>query len=110
MAVIFDLDGVLIDSEALQYKAYSAVLARFGASVSAEEYGQHWIAVGHGPEYAVQRFGLPIAADELRALKHPVYHQILRAEVTLMPGATAALARLHAHCKLSVATNSNRDD
>ena len=108
--VIFDLDGVLIDSEALQYRAYSAVLARFGISVSLEEYAAHWIAAGQGPEYVIRTHGLQMHPDELRALKQPVYHDILQREVTLMPGAAAALARLQPHFALAVATNSNRQD
>ena len=109
-AVIFDLDGVLIDSEGLQYAAYSAVLARFGARVTREEYAEHWIAGGAGPEYAVARFGLSVAADELRAMKRPVYHDLLRQRVALMPGAAAAVRRLQPHFALAVATNSNRTD
>jgi HAD superfamily hydrolase (TIGR01509 family) len=109
-AVIFDLDGVLIDSEGLQYEAYSQVLAGFGARVTRAEYAEHWIAAGRGPEYAVRTFGLPLAPDELRALKHPVYHRLLQQQVRMMPGAVAALARLQPHFALAVATNSNRDD
>ncbi len=109
-AIIFDLDGVLIDSEALQYQAYSRVLARFGVAVSIEEYAQHWIAAGRGPEHAVATYGLPVTAAELRALKHPVYDEILRREITLMPGAVVAVARLSAHFPLALATNSNRSD
>jgi len=109
-AIIFDLDGVLIDSEALQYKAYSQVLARFGVTVSTDEYAAHWIAAGRGPEYAVVTYALPLSPAELRALKHPVYHEILRREVTLMPAVVEALTRLHAHFPLAVATNSNRQD
>jgi len=108
--VIFDLDGVLIDSEALQYRAYSAVLARFGISVSLEEYAAHWIAAGQGPEYVIRTHGLQMHPDELRALKQPVYHDILQREVALMPGAAPALARLQPHFALAVATNSNRQD
>ena len=109
-AVIFDLDGVLIDSEALQYKAYSEVLGRFGITVSLEEYAAHWIAAGRGPEYAIRTHGLQMHPDELRALKHPVYHDILRREAALMPGALAALTRLQPHFPLALATNSNRQD
>lgn len=109
-AVIFDLDGVLLDSEALQYKAYSEVLARFGVTVSIEEYATHWIAAGRGPEYAVRTYGLQMHPDELRDLKHPVYHAILRREAALMPGAIDALSRLQPHFPLAVATNSNRRD
>lgn len=108
--VIFDLDGVIIDSERLQYKSYSQVMDRWGVRVTPAEYSEHWIASGRGPEYAVKRFGLPVSPDELRDLKAPVYHEILRDEVTLMPGAERALARLSAEFPVALATNSNRND
>ncbi len=107
-AVIFDLDGVLIDSEPLQYKAYSQVLARFGVTVSVTEYATHWINAGRGPEYAVKAYGLPVDPDELRAMKRRVYSEILQQEITLMPGVVATLSRLQTHFPLAVATNSSR--
>lgn len=106
--IIFDLDGVLIDSEGLQYAAYTEVLARYSVAVTATEYATHWIAAGRGPEYAVETHRLPLTPDELRALKRPVYQRMLREAVTLMPGAREALARLHPHFPLAVATNSVR--
>lgn len=108
--VIFDLDGVLIDSEGLQYKAYSQVLERWNVRVSREDYARYWIAGGRGPEYACATFALPISPEEMRNLKHPVYHEILCREVQLMPGVEAALERLAAELPLAVATNSNRQD
>src|SRR5690242_9029507 len=108
--VIYDLDGVLIDSEGLQYKSYSQVLARWQVAVSKEEYAHHWIAGGRGPEHAVATYRLPLTPDELRELKHPLYHQILRDEVTLMPGVHAALQRLRPNFRIALATNSNRID
>lgn len=109
-AVIFDFDGVLIDSEGLQYKSYLEVLARYDVSVSLEEYCEFWIAAGCGPEHAVEKYRLPVTPDELRELKNPVYHAILRNEVTLMPGVVAALTRLGERYPLALATNSNRTD
>ncbi|MFN8626886.1 MAG: HAD family phosphatase [Candidatus Binatia bacterium] len=109
-AVIFDLDGVLIDSEALQHQAYAEVLRRFGVSIGIDEYAAHWTAAGRGPEYAVRTYHLAVEPRELRALKGAVYHDILRRQVALMPGAVEALARLHARFPLGLATNSNRAD
>jgi HAD superfamily hydrolase (TIGR01509 family) len=109
-AVIFDFDGVLIDSEGLQYKAYLEVLSRYGVWVSLEEYAEHWIAAGTGPEHAVETYHLPVTPDQLRQLKNPVYHTLLRQGVTLMPGAVAALERVGAKLPLALATNSNRLD
>ena len=109
-AIIFDLDGVLLDSEGLQYQAYAQVLRAFGVTITLEEYAQHWIAAGHGPEYAVRRYELPVDEPGLRALKHPVYHEILRQRAALMPGAFDVLARLHSRFSLGLATNSIRSD
>lgn len=108
--VIFDLDGVLIDSEALHYRAYSAVLERFGVSVSRELYAVQWIAGGRGPEYAVATYDLPITANELRHRKQPIYHALLQEEAVLMPGVEAAVDRLQARFPLAVATNSSHED
>lgn len=108
--VIFDLDGVIVDSEPLQHRAYNAVLQQFGVSVDEAEYGREWIAAGRGPEYAVRTYGLPVAADALKRLKEPIYHAMLREQVALMPGAPAALARLSAAFPVALATNSSEAD
>lgn len=108
--IIFDLDGVLIDSEGLQYKSYMQVLARWGVQVSKDEYADYWIARGRGPEHAVATYHLPITPTEMRDLKGPVYHEILRREVTLMPGARDAVERLSADFPIALATNSCRID
>src|SRR5215510_7368398 len=107
--VIFDLDGVLIDSEGLYYRAYSEVLKPYGVTVSRAEYEEHWIAQGTGPEYIVAKYNLPVSPDELRQLRPPVYLRFLETEVTLMPHVEEALTRLAPHFSLTVATNSNRD-
>jgi HAD superfamily hydrolase (TIGR01509 family) len=107
--VIFDLDGVLIDSEGLYYRAYSEVLRPYGVNVSLAEYEQHWIAQGNGPEYIVAKHNLPVSPDELRRLRSPIYLQLLETAVTLMPHVEKTLSHLAAHFALTVATNSNRE-
>jgi HAD superfamily hydrolase (TIGR01509 family) len=105
-AVIFDLDGVLIDSEELHYRANSAVLADFGVEIDRRTYGLEFIATGQGPEYAARTFDLPIDPAEIRRRKRPIYDRLLREEVALMPGAAAAVARMAAEFSVALATNS----
>lgn len=108
--LIFDFDGVIVDSEKLQFRSYSQVLAEFGVSVTVAEYGREWIAAGLGPEYAVEKYDLPIGPDELRERKNPIYHQMLRAEAELIADVPETVAALSSRYPLAVATNSNRLD
>jgi len=107
--VIFDMDGVLIDSEGLYYRAYSEVLRPYGVTVSQAEYEDYWIAQGTGPEYIVAKYNLPVSPDELRQLRSPLYLRFLETEGTLMPYVTEALSGLAPYFSLTVATNSNRE-
>lgn len=108
--VIFDLDGVIVDSEPLQHKAYNLVLERFGIQVDQAEYGREWITAGRGPEYAIRTYGIPLTPVELRRLKDPVYHALLRQDAALMGGARAALERLSGAFPVALATNSSQAD
>ena len=107
--VIFDLDGVLIDSEGLYYRAYSEVLKPYGVTVTQREYEEEWIAKGTGPEYIVEKHSLPVDPNELRKLRSPIFLNLLETEVTLMPHVEETLTRLSDDFELTVATNSNRE-
>jgi len=108
--VVFDLDGVLADTERLQWTAYRTVLRDFGVDVDLEEYRREWIRTGRGPEYACRRYGLPIGPDELRARKAPAYRALLGTGLAPMPGAADALRRLRDGYRLALATNTGRDE
>jgi HAD superfamily hydrolase (TIGR01509 family) len=107
-AVLFDLDGVLADTERIHWAAYRRVLAEHGVDVGLEEYRRHFIAQGGGPEYACRTYGLPLTPDELRAAKAPVYLDLVRRGVEARPGARAALERLGRTHRVAVATNAWR--
>jgi HAD superfamily hydrolase (TIGR01509 family) len=104
--VIFDFDGVIIDSEGLWYRAASQLLAEFGASVAPEEYAREWIANGQGPELAVVKYKLPMTAEEFRRRRAPIVERLVSTEAKLIPGAREALERLSSRFPLAVATNS----
>lgn len=106
--VIFDMDGVLVDSEGLWYSAYSQVLAEWGVSVTREVYAREWVSLGRGPEYACETFPqISVGPDEIRRRRAPIVKRLLLEEAELMPGVRPALDRLSARFPLALATNSS---
>jgi HAD superfamily hydrolase (TIGR01509 family) len=109
--ILFDLDGVLADTERLHWTAYRALLGEYGLDIPLEEYRHRFIAEGGGPEWACRHYRLPLTPEELRGRKAPRYRALLEADLRERPGARAALRRLRGGgYRLAVATNSLRDE
>src|SRR5581483_11389154 len=97
-AVIFDMDGVLVDSGACHRAAWRVLLEELGAPVPPE----FWRAtIGRPAHEAVPRLlGRELSAEEARRLsrrKHAHYLRLARAGLPAVPGSpgyVAALARL----------------
>ena len=78
-AVIFDLDGVLVDSEGFQYQGWLLPLKRFGVELSKEQYFDY--AGKSGPAIEAQlikNFKLPAKKGELLEEKEKLLMQWFR--------------------------------
>lgn len=109
-AIIFDMDGLMVDTEPLARRAWEVVLATYGATLADEIYGR---MIGRRTAEAAQTLldnvALPLTAVELAARKSEIF-EALRAEgVPMMPGLvelqTAVLQR---GLPWAVATSSPR--
>ena len=109
-AVVFDLDGVIIDSEELWDEVREGL---------ARERGGHWNAQAQTDmmgmsstewsRYLHQVVGLPEPPDEIN---HEVVERMLARyseSLPLVDGAVDAVKRLAAHWRLAVASSSNRE-
>jgi len=109
-AVLFDLDGTLVDTEPLQWRAYRAALERHGATIDLPEYGRRFVAASGGAEWACRTFGLTVDPATLRSEKAAIYADLIPDAVEPCPGAIDAVARLAGHYALGVVTNSTRSE
>jgi len=107
--VIFDLDGLLTDTERLHCQAWRQTLAGIGVEVSEEEYADHWIRAGLGIDGFVALRGLPHDPDVLRRSKLSAYVALLETSLCPMPGALALVETLHGTKRLALATSSYGD-
>lgn len=109
-AFIFDMDGVMLDSEPLQLRSFNTVLERYGVSVSMPEFKEKYIGCRDVQicEAMVADFHLPISPEAFVAEKRSIYLQIIAAEnVPATAGLTAAVEALYALLPLAIASSSS---
>ena len=106
--VIFDLDGLLTDTEPLHCQAWRETLAAVGVELSDAEFCDHWIRAGLEIRQFVERRGLPNDPEALRAAKLTLYTKMLDTSLRPMPGAVALIEALHGRKRLALATSSFR--
>jgi HAD superfamily hydrolase (TIGR01509 family) len=106
-AVVFDLDGVLIDSEPVWEQVRRQVVA---------EHGGHWapdaqqrlmgMSTGEWSEYLSEDLGVGLPATEVAAIVIDRMKARYAEQVPLMPGAVDAVRRLAARWPLGLASSS----
>lgn len=109
-AVIFDLDGLLADTERLHRQAYQGALAEQGVQISAEAYDEHWVRQGRGIRDYAREHDLTLDIAAVRRAKRERYRKLVEREVKPMPGALQILRRLHGKKRLALATASYGHD
>jgi beta-phosphoglucomutase len=107
-AVIFDLDGLLADTEILHCQAYVTALAEMGVTLTNAEYEEHWVRRGLGIVELCEQRNLHIEPLAARARKLQVYETLVRSNVRAMPGAHELIALLRPAYALAIGTSSMR--
>ena len=108
-AVVLDMDGVIVDSEAMWDAARRAVVAEYGgaweASSTRDMMGMsspEWSAHLHN------RLGVPLAPETISRLVVERMIVGYRERLPLLPGAVAAVQRIASRWPLGLASSSNR--
>lgn len=85
-AVIFDLDGTLLDSEPLYYKGDKIFLAGYGVELT-PEMKREFTGIGSGKMIALckERYNIPGSIEQLSREKNEIYMEIARKEIALFP-------------------------
>jgi len=108
-AILFDFDGVIVDSESLHHRAYELALAPYGlSSIPFDVYADRFSNRGVGLEYCTEQIpGLDVA--RMKQEKDRWFRRLLEGEARLLPGVESALRSLSAARRLAIATGSSRE-
>jgi beta-phosphoglucomutase len=97
LAVIFDMDGVLVDSYHAHFKSWQAVAAEAGRTVTEEDFATHFGRTSR--EIIATYWGdTGLSDQQIAALddrKEAAFRKILESDFPVMPGAPELLESLH---------------
>jgi HAD superfamily hydrolase (TIGR01509 family) len=107
-AVIFDLDGVLVESEGLWNRAKRELVDAHGVPWP-DDAGRTMMGMS-SPEWSryLADLGVPLAPEEISDAVVRRLAEIYAEDLPLLPGAQEAVPRLAARWPLAVASSSNR--
>ncbi|HEY7221601.1 MAG TPA: HAD family phosphatase [Candidatus Binatia bacterium] len=108
-SVIFDLDGLLADTEPLHCRAYQMTLSEHGLDLTEGEYYEHWVRSGKGIADWVAMRTSHCDPQALRLRKSEHYSNLLTSSLRPMEGALELLAALHGKFKIALASSSYQD-
>ena len=108
-AIIFDLDGLLADTECLHCRAYQKALLEHDVELGEADYAEHWVRFGKGIGDWLTMQGVKLDPQALRLRKSTHYLELLASSLRPMDGALEILNAWHGKRKLALASSSYRD-
>jgi HAD superfamily hydrolase (TIGR01509 family) len=115
-SVIFDLDGLIVDTEPLHQRAFNAILSTLGVEhrYSTKEYGELFTgrSVIENAEYVREVFALPQTAEQISRAHLALFTLLISDADNLdpMPGVGEILAWLATkHARIAIASSSRPD-
>ncbi|MCF7849980.1 MAG: HAD family phosphatase [Kiritimatiellales bacterium] len=115
-ALIFDFDGIIVDSEPMHFRAFLQVLEPMGINFTWEEYCETYIGYDDRDAFraAFDTHGKKIHSKEIRRLiaeKAAVFQQFVRnGEATPLPGAVELIQSLPRVLPLALCSGALRED
>jgi beta-phosphoglucomutase len=114
-AVIFDFDGIIVDTEPLHYKAFQEILVPRGRGYSWEEYVGHYIGFDDRDAFreVFRRSGATLGAEELQLLiteKAEAFQRIIATGAEPYPGVVELITSLSGTLPLALCSGALRGD
>jgi HAD superfamily hydrolase (TIGR01509 family) len=108
-AILFDSDGVLVDSERIFFEATRDAFEPAGASLSADAWARWYLAEGRRSREVAALIGIPSArVPETIARRDALFRDRIASGAPLRPGVAATVAGLARRFRLAVVTGAAR--
>lgn len=110
-ALLWDHDGVLVDTEGLYFQANRELLAEVGVELSEAQYRRYLLVAGTGAWHlAAERGCSATEIADLKRRRDDRYRDLLLTSDVAIAGVAELLAELHSRIRMAIVTSSRRSD
>ncbi|MDG2051328.1 MAG: HAD family phosphatase [Myxococcota bacterium] len=110
-ALLWDNDGILVDTEPLYMGVTRDIMAEVGVGLSVDEFREISLERGQSCFELVRNAGFEeVEIDRLRDRRDAAYHARVSSGVPLMKGARETLEALHGKIPMAIVTSSHPED
>jgi HAD superfamily hydrolase (TIGR01509 family) len=106
-AIIFDYDGLLVDTEDLWFQSCRKLCGEYGVELT-EQNREELMRSGLSA-YLVQRFSLPDSVEVIKAKLNGIFNDLTKNGVRPLPGAIELVRNLSKKYPLAIASGSHRE-
>jgi HAD superfamily hydrolase (TIGR01509 family) len=106
--ILWDHDGVLVNTEHLYFQATAETLALVGVTLTLQQYQQFHLVESHGSWHLAEHLSAA-EVNRLRRERYAHYMELLTSSDVLVPGAIDLLKRLKPRYRMAVVTSSLRE-
>ena len=108
-AILWDNDGVLVDTECLFFESTRRTLATIGIQLSLEQFLDLSLRQGRSAfDLAIERGWPKEQVTNLKRERDLLYSEMLRNQTRVLPGVAETLKALHGRMRMAVVTSSQR--
>ncbi len=109
-AVLFDSDGVLVDSERIFFDATRKAFAQAGAAIDGRIWARWYLSEGRHSAEIARELGISESRiEEVIRQRNADFHDRISRGVPVMPGVPDVLERLRDQYRLAVVTGADRE-
>lgn len=109
-AILWDNDGVLVDTEKLYFQACRITFAKISFDLTKELYIEYFLKRSEGTWYIAKDMGYSDnSIQELRKERNELYSRLLAEKTEVMNGVIETLEYLNGKYKMGIVTSSRKD-
>jgi HAD superfamily hydrolase (TIGR01509 family) len=108
-AVIFDMDGLIVDTEPVLAKSVISALKNQSIELSKNEYFEHWTKNGGNVKQYAQSKKIEIDFERYRKEKKETYLKFLKNNIPLIPKVKEKILLLHEKYMLALVSSSDKE-